>query len=117
MIRVLIESPYAGDTAEAIAKNVEYARRCVKDCLKRGEAAYASHLFYTQPGILDDKIPEERKLGINAGLLWGEAAEKTAVYTDLGMTDGMKYGIDRAKKAGRPVVMRTLSDTISESSN
>ena len=47
---VIIESPFAGD----VDKNIEYARKCVRDSLNRGEAPSASHLLYTQPGILDD---------------------------------------------------------------
>ncbi len=53
---VVIESPYAGD----VQANVAYAKRCVADCLRRGESPYASHLFFTQDGILDDLKPEER---------------------------------------------------------
>ena len=41
-----------------------YARACVADCLRRGEAPIASHLLYTQPGVLDDDVPEERAQGI-----------------------------------------------------
>ena len=63
MIRVILESPYAGD----IEKNIEYARKCVRDSLLRGEAPIASHLLYTQEGILYDDIPEERKHGIIPG--------------------------------------------------
>ena len=102
MKKVIIESPFAGD----VKKNVEYARMCMRDSLLRGEAPFASHLLYTQPGILDDTVPEERKWGIEAGLIWGKGAKLTAVYTDLGITDGMKFGIERAKKEGRPVEYR-----------
>jgi hypothetical protein len=115
MIRVLIESPFAGPTADDIQKNVDYARAAVLDCLMRGEAAYASHLFYTQPGILDDTVPEQRSMGIEAGLLWGQAAEKTVVYTDRGMSRGMEYGIQRAKDLGRPIEFRSLPEWKKES--
>lgn len=101
---VLIESPFAGD----VERNKAYARAAMRDCLKRGDAPYASHLLYTQPGVLDDNDPEERTLGIQAGLAWGERAELTAVYTDLGISDGMRLGIERAKKDERPVEMRSL---------
>ncbi|PKL35860.1 MAG: hypothetical protein CVV44_20295 [Spirochaetae bacterium HGW-Spirochaetae-1] len=101
---VIIESPYAGD----IDKNTEYARLCVLDSLHRGESPYASHLFFTQPGILDDAVPAERALGIEAGLRWGEKADKTVVYTDIGISQGMRIGIERAEKAGRPVEFRRL---------
>lgn len=101
---VIIESPYAGD----VDANVDYARRCVRDSLMRGEAPIASHLLYTQPGILDDGIPEERQRGIEAGLAWRVVAEATAVYTDRGITKGMQYGIDVAGLAGNPVEYRQI---------
>ena len=101
---VVLESPFKGD----IEKNLEYARECMKDCFTRGEFPFASHLLYTQEGILDDDIPKERMLGINAGLAWGENAEKTVVYTDLGITSGMEFGIERAKSKGRPVEYRSI---------
>lgn len=104
MDRVILESPYAGN----VAQNVEYARMCLRDSLLRGEAPIASHLLYTQPGVLDDKIPEERAHGINAGLAWGTVADKTVVYTDYGISKGMEYGIARAKAENRPVEYRKI---------
>lgn len=102
---VILESPYAGD----IEANVEYARACVRDSLSRGEAPIASHLLYTQPGILRDEVPEERQWGIDAGLAWSDKAEATVVYIDRGISRGMEYGIANAERAGRPVERRTLS--------
>ena len=104
MIRVEIESPFAGD----VEMNIKYARACVVDCLKRGEAPYASHLFFTQEGILDDTVQEERKLGMEAGKVWSMMAEKSVVYTDRGMSSGMRWGVEEAQKAGRPVEYRHL---------
>jgi hypothetical protein len=101
---VLIESPYAGD----VERNLRYLRACMRDCFQRGEAPYASHALYTQPGVLDDTLPEERALGIEAGLQWGSLAEATVVYTDLGYSRGMQFGIERARSEGRPVEIRTL---------
>lgn len=103
---VIVESPYAGD----IARNVAYARAAVRDCLLRGEAPIASHLLYTQPGVLRDEVPEERQHGIDAGLAWGRVAEATVVYTDLGMSRGMEYGVANAEAAGRPVERRSLPE-------
>ena len=102
---VLIESPYAGD----VARNERYARACLADSLARGEAPFASHLLYTQPGVLDDTDPAERHQGIQAGLAWGANATLTAVYDDLGITEGMRQGIARAKAEGRPVEVRQLA--------
>ena len=104
MRRVILESPYAGD----VEGNLAYARLCVRDCLLRGEAPIASHLLYTQPGILDDLIPEERRLGINAGLAWGPVAEATVVYTGRGISKGMWQGIEGAWSENRPIHVRTL---------
>ncbi|MBI2463070.1 MAG: hypothetical protein HYV65_02440 [Candidatus Spechtbacteria bacterium] len=101
---VIVESPYAGD----IERNTRYARACLHDCLMRGEAPFASHLLYTQPGVLDDKITDEREIGIEAGLAWGSLAEATVVYTDYGISEGMKKGIDQALAEGRPVEYRNL---------
>lgn len=105
MKRVILESPYAGD----IEANVTYARACVRDSLSRGEAPIASHLLYTQPGVLRDEVADERQWGIDAGLAWSAQAEATVVYTDRGVSDGMKYGIANAEKAGRPVEYRKLT--------
>jgi hypothetical protein len=101
---VIVESPYAGD----VVMNIHYARAAVRDCLLRGEFPIASHLLYTQAGILDDNDKAERALGIEAGLAWGKAASRSVVYTDRGITDGMKLGIDRATLEGRVVEMRTV---------
>jgi hypothetical protein len=103
---VVLESPYAGD----IKKNVAYARACVRDSLSRGEAPIASHLLYPQPGILRDEIPKERQWGIDAGLAWKSVASASVVYTDLGISVGMQYGIAAAEAAGIPVEYRKLPD-------
>jgi hypothetical protein len=103
---VIIESPYAGD----VETNTRYARACVRDSLLRGEAPIASHLLYTQEGILNDLIPSERQHGIDAGLAWREVAESSIVYTDLGISKGMEYGIAAAIKAGLIIEYRQLGD-------
>lgn len=105
---VILESPYAAPTPEGIAANVEFARACVRDSLARGEAPLASHLLYTQPGILRDEIPEERQWGIDAGLAWRHLSEGTVVYIDRGVSRGMEYGIKAARSAGKPVEYRRL---------
>jgi hypothetical protein len=104
MRRVILETPYAGD----IEANVAFARACMRDCLKRGEAPFASHLLYTQDGILADGDPKERALGIEAGLAWGAAAEATVVYQDRGLSPGMTLGVARAKAEGRTIEYRWL---------
>jgi len=94
MRKVILESPFAGD----IEANIAYAKRCIADCLHRGEAPIASHLLFTQPGILDDNIPGERKLGIDAGHAWICVADAMVVYMDRGTSKGMQQGIEVAKQ-------------------
>jgi len=87
MKKVIIESPYAGN----IEQNIKYARACLKDSLNRNEAPLASHLLYTQEGVLDDTVESERMQGINAGLAWIEFADIHVFYIDYGMSKGMEY--------------------------
>ena len=102
MRRVIIESPYAGE----IDRNIAYALACAKDCLQRGEAPFASHLFFTL--VLDDLVEQEREWGIQAGFAWRSASEASVVYIDFGITRGMRYGIEKAESEGRPVEERSL---------
>jgi hypothetical protein len=104
MKRVIIESPYAGD----VETNLRYLRAAMRDCLLRGEAPFASHGLYTQPGVLNDDIPAERQHGIEAGFAWRQASELTVVYHDLGMSRGMQSGIAGAEKLGKPIEYRSL---------
>jgi hypothetical protein len=94
MTLVIIESPYAGD----IDRNIAYARACLRDSLMRGESPIASHLLYTQPGVLDDNLMDERMLGINAGLEWRKVAEKHVFYVDYGYSSGMLYALNDANE-------------------
>jgi hypothetical protein len=101
---VVIESPFSGD----FWRNTAYARECMRDSLARGEAPFASHLLYTQDGILSDSVPEDREYGIRAGLAWARHADLTAVYTDLGISEGMAAGIQDAERVCRPVEFRRI---------
>jgi DNA modification methylase len=104
MIPVIIESPYA----DHIKRNIIYARKCVRDSLLRGESPIASHLLYTQEGVLNDDIPEERLLGINAGLRWKEFAQKHIFYIDYGMSKGMEYALLYSKENKIPIEYRRI---------
>ena len=104
MIRVILESPYAG----FVERNIEYARACVRDSLSRGEAPIASHLLYTQDGVLNDNNPEERQWGIDAGLAWKSVAEKHVFYIDYGYSKGMEYGKQYATDSHIPIEERKL---------
>lgn len=100
---VVIESPYAGD----VKANRAYAIEAMRDSLMRGEAPIVSHLFYTE--ALDDTIPTERSIGMKAGFALATNAQKTVVYTDRGISAGMKIGIEEAEMMDRPIEYRSLA--------
>jgi hypothetical protein len=110
MRRVIVESPYNGATEAEIEANVAYARACLRDSLAHGEAPLASHLLYTQPGVLRDAVSGERQWGIAAGLAWGAVADATVVYVDRGVSPGMRLGIEDAEKHGRKLEYRSLNE-------
>ena len=107
---VIIESPYAGD----VEANVEYARAAMRDSLNRGEVPIASHLLYTQPGILRDEVPEERQWGIDAGLAWRSVAELAAFYVDRNWSGGMLAARKLYREEGFPYEVRTLDGEVLE---
>lgn len=103
---VIIESPYAGD----VNRNIEYARLAVHHSVHRDEAPIASHLLFTQPNILDDNIPDERALGISAGLAWSRVADLIAFYVDRGWSNGMEAALENAQANNLNFEIRALSD-------
>lgn len=108
MKRVVIESPYAADTMIGRWQHRRYARACIRDSLMRGESPLASHLLYTQRGVLLDGVPAERKMGIEAGHVWIGVADAVVVCTDLGISRGMSAGIAAAKVWGVPIEYRQI---------
>lgn len=120
-VRVNIESPLRGhvepwvpellkpmvERARRLANRV-YARRCVRDSLKRGEAPYASHVFFDQPGILDDANPHERLLGMQCGDAWAMCADRHVFYCDRGMSPGMQRRWKQCAEEGRLVERRYI---------
>lgn len=100
---VILESPFAGD----VDGNIAYAKAAIHDCLERGEAPIASHLLFTQPGVLRDGDADERRLGLAAGWAWYGAPGVAAVYyLDRGMSSGMAAALPIAKANHVPVEFR-----------
>lgn len=111
----IIESPFAGD----LVLNVQYARKALRDSINRGEVPFAGHLLYTQ--ALNDEIPDERTTGMGlaeqlvsilaAGIHSGSGTDIVcAVYDDLGISSGMKQGIEHAAKVGAKIEFRKIAD-------
>ena len=109
---VILESPYAGATQKEIDRNINYGRKCLRDSLLRGEAPIASHLLYTQDGVLRDEALDERNHGINAGLKWLKVACASVVYIDYGISSGMKHGIQAAEILDVPIEYRKIEEVL-----
>lgn len=90
MHRVYICSPLGGE----VSKNIENAKRYAQYVFKCGMAPVIPH-FYAL--VLNDDIPDERKLGMQAGisLLW--VCDEVWVFGDE-ITEGMKKEIIFAEK-------------------
>lgn len=106
MKRVIIESPYRGANQSERLRNISYLKKCIRDCIMRGESPYASHGLL--PGALDEDKPEERQLGIEAGYEWWNVAELIVFYTDYGWSSGMHRAMEYAILTGILYEKRTL---------
>lgn len=119
MLIVCIESPfkpaesevkeYEGrySRAELLRQNLVYARLALLNSLLRGEAPLASHLLYTQ--VWSEK-PELRAGGIMAGIEVHHVCGLVALYTDLGVSTGMKAAEDHAALIHAERGRRTILD-------
>ncbi len=106
MTTAVLESPFAGD----VERNLAYARACMGWMIRNGYALFASHLLYTQEGVLDDDVPEERTLGIEAGLMLGRQMQVALLFVDLGVSSGMKRALEYNEEVGRECVRAKLAD-------
>ncbi len=106
---IVVESPFMGDTNA----NLAYLRFAMRFCLiELGASPYASHGLYTQPGVLRDDLPDERRLGMRAGFSWGKLAEERGVFCDRGISGGMVTGIKQARRHGQVVRYYQIRDWI-----
>lgn len=109
-VPVIVESPFRADTEEGTITNERYLAKCLRDCLDRGETPYASHKLLATGGVLDDNDPQQRVQGMAAGFAWAGLACKAVVYTDRGISEGMKKGIENALLKGLPIEYRQIED-------
>ena len=91
-----------------INKNLESARQCCHWVFEQGGVPFASHLFYTQEGMLDDTNKDERNKGIEAGFFIGGFAEKVCVFYDKGISKGMKLGVQKALERDQDIEFVSL---------
>ncbi len=107
--RVYVASPLRGQVdpnpeVQAInqTRNIAVAGMLCLFAARDGVAPFAPHLLY--PLFLDDTVPAERTMGINAGISFLEACAELWVYTGLGVSEGMKAEIDIAHAMGKRII-------------
>jgi len=94
----IICSPYGG-----LAENVNRARGYMCLAAEKGFVPLASHVMMY--GLIDDADPEQRTLGMTAGLRMIAVADVLmVVITKDGITPGMQIEILMAIRQGVPIV-------------
>lgn len=105
---IVVESPFASKDYAAQYANKQYALDAMRHVFEAGCIPIASHIFYTD--CLNDSIPEQRELGISAGLELAGWADETWVFIDRGVSPGMQRGMKDAWDAGRKVIEVSLKE-------
>lgn len=93
---VYMASPYSGD----VENNVAFAKAACHYAMEQGVTPLASHLLY--PQLLDDAVPEERKLGTEMGIRLLKACDEIWVCGSH-ISQGMEQEILAAKQFGIPM--------------
>lgn len=104
--RVFVATPLRASARYTQEENSRFAKMCLRDCLRRGEAPFAPHLLY--PLVLHDDRPEERELGISAGLAFLHVCSRVACYVDRGVSAGMRGELRQALLTATPIEFRRL---------
>jgi hypothetical protein len=93
---VYIASPYRGN----VALNKMNAKRYCAYAVEKGKFPIAPHIW--MPQFLDDDIPAERSLAINAGLYFLAQCSEVWVFGNIA-TEGMQGEILAAQKLGKTI--------------
>ena len=96
---VYICAPYAG-TDEERARNVENAKRYGLFAINQGYVPYIAHLAICS--FLEDNVPEEREIGIQADNIMIRRCDEIWVFGDR-ITPGMKAEIQLCHELQKPV--------------
>ncbi len=96
--------------AELLRQNLIYARLCLLNSLKIGEAPLASHLLYTQ---VCAETPELRSAGIKAGFQAHHRCDLVVLCIDLGVSSGMRLAADNASLINTEQTRRSVLDVSS----
>lgn len=93
-------SPYRGNIFKRI-RNRRYAREITERAINAGYTPITPHLYLTQ--VLNDKIPEERKQGLETGQQLLNICEVVFVGERYGVSEGMAAELELAKKCNKNI--------------
>lgn len=88
-------SPYKGDTE----RNETYAAALTRAAVMKGYTPIMPHLYITK--VLDDRNPQERAMGMEAGLHLLESCEAIMIGGLYGISEGMQREIEAANRMGK----------------
>jgi len=97
MKRVFICSPFAADPY----RNVKNALMYCREAVLQGYAPYAPHAYL--PQALDDTNPEERILGMVAGMSFLDTCDELWAFYDEAPSDGMQLELSAAGSLGKTI--------------
>ena len=104
-------SPYRGE----VERNKRYARELTRLALDNGFCPVTVHLYLTE--VTDDNIPEERRLGMDAGMEILKNCKYILIGGRHGISEGMKAEIKTALDMGIIMLMPGSSGGISANVN
>ncbi len=104
-------SPYRGE----VERNKKYARELTRLALDNGFCPVTVHLYLTE--VTDDNIPEERRLGMDAGMEILKNCKYILIGGRHGISEGMKAEIKAALNMGKIMLMSGSSGGISADVN
>lgn len=104
----LVLTPFMSEDPAKKDMFYRYAKRAVKDCLNRGEAPLASHIFFYE-FFNNNLIQTERDMGFISQVSWIKDCDMVVVYMDFGITQAMKAALDVAKLKNRRIEYRLIT--------
>lgn len=117
---VSVESPYRSDDPVVQHGNIAYAILAAKNSARvHGEAPFASHIMLTQSvsveGVISyvsDSVSDDLGVGRDKAIdITNEARRRSdliVLYTDRGISTGMKIAVEIVNELNIPVEYRTL---------
>lgn len=106
---IYICSPFRAGNQAVQDRNVECARRMCLLAMQRGHVPVAPHLMY--PGVLDDRIQAQRRMGLDTALSLLERCDEVWALR-VAPTEGMRAELEHAVNCRIPVCSVTETELI-----